>query len=173
MQPYLTRRNLIAAAGALAVFGLVAFVIQAAYSRRAANDAPPSRFVTVKAEKANVRAGPGKRYPVRWIFTQPGVPVEIVAEYDNWRQIRDWEGQEGWIHVAMLSRKRSIIVTGESRTLYRRADDNSPPIAALAPGVIADIEDCTKDWCRVEVRNRRGWLRRGGFWGLDPDEIIE
>jgi SH3-like domain-containing protein len=173
MQPDQTRRNLIAAAVAMVALAIVAFVIYAAYSRRADNDTPPSRFVTVKAEKANVRTGPGKRYPVRWVFTQPGVPVEILAEYDNWRQIRDWEGQEGWIHAAMLSRKRNIIVTGEKRTLYRRADANSPPVVALEPGVIAEIEDCGEEWCRVEVRSRRGWLRRGEFWGIDPGEIIE
>lgn len=173
IQPYLTRRNLVAAAGVSVMLAIAIFIVVSAYSRRAGNDGPPSRFVTVKAEKANVRAGPGKRYPVRWVFTQPGVPVEIMAEYDNWRQIRDWEGQEGWIHVAMLSRKRNIIVTGENRTLYRRADANSPPVAALAPGVIAEIEDCSVEWCRVEVRNRRGWLRRGDFWGTDPGEIIE
>jgi len=173
MQPYLTRRNLTVAAVAAFVLVIVVIVAVAAYSRRADNDRPPSRFVTVKAEKANVRTGPGKRYPVRWVFTQPGVPVEIIAEYDNWRQIRDWDGQEGWIHAAMLSRKRSIIVTGEKRTLYRRPDETSPPVVVLEPGIVAEIEDCDVQWCRVEVQSRRGWLRRGEFWGIDPDEIIE
>lgn len=173
IRPYLTRRNLVAAVSAAFLLIVAAFVIHSAYNRRVDNDRPPSRFVTVKAEKANVRTGPGKRYPVRWVYMQPGIPVEIVAEYDNWRQIRDWEGQEGWIHAAMLSRKRSIIVTGEKRTLYRRADAASPPVVVLEPGVVADIEDCGEEWCRVEVRNRRGWLRRGEFWGIDPGEIIE
>lgn len=85
IQPYLTRRNLVAAAGVSVMLAIAIFIVVSAYSRRAGNDGPPSRFVTVKAEKANVRAGPGKRYPVRWVFTQPGVPVEIMAEYDNWR----------------------------------------------------------------------------------------
>lgn len=162
-----------AAIGAAVVVCALAAAVLVVYARGGDRDRPPSRFVTVKAEKANVRAGPGRRYPVRWVFIQPGVPVEIVAEYDNWRQIRDWEGQEGWIHVAMLSRKRSVIVTGAKRTLYRRADIDSPPVVVLEPGVVAVIEDCGAEWCRVEVRNNRGWLRRGEFWGVDPGEIID
>ena len=173
MQPYLNRRTLVIAAAAAVVLAVAATLFYAARDRQADGDRPPSRFVTVKADKANVRAGPGKRYPVRWVFVQPGIPVEILAEYENWRQIRDWEGQEGWIHAAMLSRKRSVIVTGEKRTLYRRADAASPPVVTLKPGIVAEIEDCNEEWCRVEVRNNRGWLRRGEFWGIEPGEVIE
>jgi SH3-like domain-containing protein len=173
MQPYLNRRTLAIAAAAAVVLAVAATLFYAARSRQADDDKPPSRFVTVKADKANVRAGPGKRYPVRWVFVQPGIPVEILAEYENWRQIRDWEGQEGWMHAAMLSRKRSVIVTGEKRTLYRRADAASPPVVTLEPGIVADIEDCNVEWCRLEIRNNRGWLRRGEFWGIEPGEVIE
>ena len=73
----------------------------------------------------------------------------------------------------MLSRKRNVIVTGENRTLYRRADASSPPVVTLKPGIVAEIEDCNKEWCRVEVRKNRGWLRRGEFWGIEPGEVIE
>jgi SH3-like domain-containing protein len=173
MQPYLNSRILVIAAAVVIVIAVAVTMLYAARGPRADDERPPSRFVTVKAGKANVRAGPGKRYPVRWVFVQSGIPVEIMAEYESWRQIRDWEGQEGWIHAAMLSQKRNIIVTGEKRTLYRRADATSPPVALLEPGIIAEIEDCNEEWCRVEVRNNRGWLRRGEFWGIEPGEVVE
>ena len=131
------------------------------------------RFVSLKADEVNVRVGPGKQYPVKWTYVVSGVPVLIIAEWDNWRKIRDWEGQEGWVHSALLSAKRTVIVTGEKRTLYRRADASSPPVVRLRPGIIADVEDCNDGWCRVEVRNYRGWLKRGDFWGVNPGEIIE
>lgn len=134
---------------------------------------PVPRFVSVKAGEANVRAGPGERYPVNWKYVQAGVPVEVIAEWDTWRKIRDWEGQEGWIHSALLTVKRRVIVTGETRTLYRRADAASPPVVRLEPGMVAEVEDCEPVWCRVEVRNYRGWLRRQDIWGIYPEEIIE
>ncbi len=171
--PYMNRRTHIIIAIAAAVLAAGALLFYAVHTRQADNDRPPSHFVTIKPDKANVRSGPGKRYPVRWVFVQSGIPVEILAEYENWRQIRDWEGQEGWIHAAMLSRKRSIVVTGEKRTLYRRADAASPPVVTLEPGIVANIETCDGEWCRVEVRNNIGWLRGGEFWGIEPGEIIE
>lgn len=131
------------------------------------------RFASIKASEANVRTGPGERYPVRWTYVQAGLPVEIIAEWEPWRKIRDWDGQEGWVHRALLTAKRRVIVNGETRTLYRRADRSSPPVVLLQPGIVADIEDCDPEWCRVEVRNYRGWLRRDEVWGLYPDEIIE
>jgi len=131
------------------------------------------RFVSLKADEVNVRVGPGKQYPLKWTYVVSGVPVLIIAEWDNWRKIRDWEGQEGWVHAALLSAKRTVIVTGEKRTLYRRADVSSPPVVRLRPGIIAEVEDCIEGWCRVEVRNYRGWLKRGDFWGVSPGEIIK
>ncbi len=138
-----------------------------------AGERPVPRFVSLKADEVNVRVGPGKRYPLKWTYVVSGVPVEIIAEWDNWRKIRDWEGQEGWVHSAMLSAKRTVIVTGEKRTLFRRADATSPPVVRLRPGIIATVEDCIDGWCRIEVRNYRGWLKRGGFWGVGPEEIID
>jgi len=138
-----------------------------------AGERPVPRFVSLKADEVNVRVGPGRQYPLKWTYVVSGVPVEIIAEWDNWRKIRDWEGQEGWVHSAMLSSKRTVIVTGEKRTLYRRADAASPPVVRLRPGIIADIEDCIDGWCRIEVRNYRGWLKRSDFWGVYPGEQID
>jgi SH3-like domain-containing protein len=152
---------------------LSGLVVLFAISGAAAQEAVEPYFVSLKADKVNVRVGPGKRYRLKWTYVQAGVPVEIIAKWDHWRMIRDWEGQEGWIHSAMLTGKRTVIVTGEPRMLLRRADDKSPPVVRLQPGMVAEIEDCPEGWCRVEVRNFRGWLKRGQFWGVYPDEIIE
>lgn len=138
----------------------------------AAEQAVP-RFVSIKADEVNVRVGPGKRYPLKWTYVVSGIPVQVIAEWENWRKIRDWEGQEGWVHSAMLSSKRTVIVTGEKRIMYRRADKSSPPVARLLPGIVAEIEDCIEGWCRIEVRNYRGWLQRDGFWGVDANELID
>lgn len=153
--------------------GLSLIAASVACSPAGAGERPVPRFVSLKADEVNVRVGPGRQYPVKWTFVVSGVPVQIIAEWDNWRKIRDWEGQEGWVHSAMLSSKRTVIITGEKRTLYRRADATSPPVVRLRPGIIGDIEDCIDGWCRIEVRNYRGWLKRGDFWGVDPGETID
>ena len=131
------------------------------------------RYVSLRANEVNVRAGPGVRYPVKWVFVRKRLPVAITAEFESWRKIRDSEGAEGWVHRAMLSAKRSIVVIGETRTLRRRASDTSPAVAQLAAGMVAQIDSCNGNWCEVSVGTYSGWLKQTGLWGLRTKEIIE
>jgi hypothetical protein len=68
---------------------------------------PLPRFVTLKADKVNVRRGPSSEHPVAFVFQRKGLPVEITAEFENWRKIRDSDGAEGWILQSMLSGRRN------------------------------------------------------------------
>lgn len=131
------------------------------------------RFVSLRSGEVNVRAGPGPRYPIKWVFLQKDMPVEVVAEYDTWRKVRDWEGSEGWIHRAMLSSRRSVIATGETRTIRREPSEGSPAVARLAPGMVAVVESCSAGWCRVSASGYDGWLPREGLWGLYAGEIVQ
>ena len=76
---------------------------------------PLPRFVSLAADRVNVRFGPGKQYPINWVFARKGLPVEIIEEFDTWRKIRDYDGEEGWIHSSLLSSRRTIMVTGDVR----------------------------------------------------------
>jgi SH3-like domain-containing protein len=90
---------------------------------------PIPRFVTLKSGRVNLRVGPGRNYPVEWMYLKSGLPVEIIQEYDNWRRIRDSEGTEGWINQSLLSGKRSGIAAPwfkgkeASITLTREPDE--------------------------------------------------
>ena len=97
----------------------------------------------------------------------------ITAEFESWRKIRDSQKAEGWVHRAMLSAARTVIVQADTMTLRRRASEKSPAVAQLAPGMVARIERCDAQWCRVSVRAYSGWLRRDGLWGLAPNETME
>jgi SH3-like domain-containing protein len=132
-----------------------------------------TRFASLRAEEVNVRAGPGVRYQVKWVFMRKLLPVMITAEFESWRKIKDSEGAEGWVHRAMLASKRSVLVTGETATLRRSASDTAPAVARLAPGMVAELEHCDAQWCNVTVQSYSGWLRRSGLWGLKNGEIID
>lgn len=130
-------------------------------------------MVSLRAEEVNVRSGPGIRYPVQWVFQRKYMPVEVIAEYDTWRKIRDWEGAEGWVHRAMLSSQRSIIVIGDQATMRRQDKDKSPAVARLAQGMVAKVEECQRAWCYVNILGYSGWIYRQGVWGLYPEETLE
>ena len=131
-----------------------------------------TRFASLRADDVNVRAGPGVRYPVKWKFVQRNMPVQIIAEYDTWRKIRDWEGAEGWVHRAMLSSRRSLIMMGQGQTMRKEATEDSAAVARLAAGYVVMVSRCDRDWCEVEAGGYEGWIRRENVWGIFPGEKL-
>jgi SH3-like domain-containing protein len=135
---------------------------------------PLPRFASLDSSEVNLRAGPGKDYPILWVYQRRGLPVEIIQEFDTWRRIRDRDGTVGWVQQNLLSGKRGALVIDEARTLRTDPTGGAKPVAILQPGVVAQIAECgTDNWCRIEVKGYKGWLRRDDFWGTYPDEVFE
>jgi SH3-like domain-containing protein len=149
---------------------IAALALGATAAALAQDDA--TRFVSLRSNEINVRAGPGTRYPIAWVFVRQGLPVEIVGEFDNWRKIRDMGGAEGWIHQNLLSRYRTAIVIGGSRTFLRNPKVGAVPVAVAEAGVIAQVLQCRNAWCRLQAGGHTGWLPRIYVWGVYPDEEI-
>jgi SH3-like domain-containing protein len=133
---------------------------------------PLPRFVSLDSDKVNVRFGPGTQYPINWVYTQRGIPLEITAEFDTWRKIRDYEGAEGWVLSSLLSSRRTILIQDLTRDLKRTPDEGARVVLRAEPGVVGRLFECADVWCRVEIEGRRGWLRRGEFWGLSEGETV-
>lgn len=134
------------------------------------------RFVSLKAEKVNVRRGPSSDHPVAWVFNRKGMPVEIVAEFENWRRIRDSEGEEGWILQNMLTGKRTAMVApwrqGQTMPLYGQADTRAALVAKVASGVVAEVESCSGEWCEISANGYDGWIEQSMLWGVYPGEAV-
>ena len=140
--------------------------------RQGVSGLPLPRFVSLRAPKVNLRTGPGVRYPIDWVYSRAGLPLEVIDEYETWRQVRDWEGSVGWVHQSMLSGERKVMVRDKQRLMRREPDPASIGIALLEPDVIADLQRCDGAWCEIEVNELSGWLRRIDLYGLYPDEAI-
>jgi SH3-like domain-containing protein len=137
-----------------------------------ADKASLPRFVSLKSNEINERVGPGADYPVAWVYVRAGLPVEITAEFDNWRKIRDQEGTEGWVHQSMLSAKRHGIICGAETTLHTSPDEQSQPLVRLAPNVMVEIVKCRGNWCQIRVNTFKGWIQRQFLWGVYPHEEL-
>ena len=138
---------------------------------------PIPRYVSLKSDHVNVRAGPTKDNDVAWVYTRAGLPVEITAEFENWRRVRDSEGAEGWVYHSMLSGRRTAVVTMKSRDelapLYDRADPGSAVAARLQAGVVTQVKKCWSGWCRVTGNGFDGWIEQQRLWGVYADEKVE
>lgn len=126
---------------------------------------PLPRFVSLKGNDANMRNGPGKRYPVKWNYQRKGLPVKIINEYQHWRQIEDHEGIQGWMHKSMLSGRRTAMVMANDIALQSKPNETSEPKAKLMQNVIVEIEACRRDWCEISIAQKEGWLPISILWG--------
>lgn len=157
-----------------------------------ANDAPPSdagpdglkalRYVSLKADRVYLRKGPGTQYPVAWEFQRAGLPVEVVREFDVWRQVRDAGGTVGWVHSSLLSgRRTALVLPWEVKeggpqpplaTLRYDGRENAAPVAQVEAGALVSIIGCEKGWCRVSIGSHRGYIEQTKLWGTYPNERI-
>ena len=138
---------------------------------------PMPRFVSLKPDRVNVRGGPTRDHDVTFVYTRAGLPVEITAESDNWRRIRDWEGSEGWVYHSLLSGRRTAVVTPKDKKelvpLYDQGDSSAAVIARLQAGVLGLVKRCTGSWCRIAGPGFDGWVVQEQLWGVYPNEKVE
>jgi SH3-like domain-containing protein len=147
---------------------------------------PMPRYVSLKTDRVNLREGPSKDHRTLWVFQRAGLPVEIVAEFENWRRIRDAEGTEGWVLHSLLSSRRTALVmpwvkgdAGEKPVpLLERSGEGNGVVAQLQPGVIANVKTCTSGWCRIMIapgrgRDFDGFMKQDKLWGVYPNESVQ
>ena len=140
---------------------------------------PLPRFVSLKSGRVNSRIGPGVNYSVDWLYLKPGLPVEIIQEYDNWRRVRDADGSEGWINQSLLSGRRTAIAAPWQKgkaaqiNLLAEPDTAARTLAIIEPGAIGTIRNCTGDWCEMTFEGHTGWISQSLVWGAYPGELVK
>jgi SH3-like domain-containing protein len=127
---------------------------------------PIPRYVSLKASEGNVRRGPSLSHRIDWVFKRRDMPLEVTDEYGNWRRVRDRDGQGGWIHFSLLSGVRTVIVEEDMAGLHMKPDAAAPVTARAEAGVIAELDECAADWCRIDADGYRGWVQRSALWGV-------
>jgi SH3-like domain-containing protein len=143
-------------------------------SPKSVSGLPVPRFVSLKSDRVNLRKGPGEDYPVDWVYQRRGLPVEIIAEFDNWRRIQDSEGTRGWVHKQLLDGERTALIQGTQLVTLHASPTNDAPAAAYAqPGLVAHISSCQGEWCKLVSRGYEGWVKRESIWGVYPDETVD
>ena len=135
---------------------------------------PVPRYVSLKSGEVYLREGPSAGHKVEWVYVRRGLPVEVIAEYDVWRRIRDADGITGWVHKGMLDGRRSVLVTGEGNVALREGPSADAAIIAYAePGVVARLKTCGSAFCEVETKAIDAYVARDHVWGVYADETVE
>jgi SH3-like domain-containing protein len=145
-------------------------------AERGPSGLPVPRFVSLKTDVVNVRRGPSNEHEVAWVFRRKGLPVEVIAEFEHWRRIRDSEGEEGWVYQSLLAGERTAIVEPWKKdtvvNLLSKPDQAAAPVARLKSGVIGDVHRCGGQWCEITVDGYEGWVSQTALFGVYPGEQL-
>ena len=160
----------LAAVRAVALSAVLAALVATAWAAAppAAEAQEGTRFVSLKAERANLRVGPGRRYPIDWVYTRPGLPLLVIAQFDQWRWVLDHEGTKGWMHKSLLSTHRTVVIMDGVQAIRERPLTGSPAVLRAEAGVVADLLDCEDGWCRIGLAGEEGWVPESALWGVKP-----
>ncbi len=134
------------------------------------------RFASLRSNHINARSGPGSRYPIEWVYMQKMAPVQIIAEFELWRKIKDWQGSESWVHKSMLSGKRSVkVVTPGENNIYDKPNYQSEIIAKVEDEVVGEVIKCPsgKSFCLIKFETIEGWMPKNNLFGVFSDEVID
>ena len=134
---------------------------------------PIPRYVSLKVKEANARRGPSLSHKIDWIYKRQNMPLEIYAEYENWRRVRDFEGLGGWVHYTLLSGTRYVLVKNELLEMRLLPSIDAQVIAKVPQHNIATLDKCNKDWCRIIDDGYKGWVPKNGIWGVYENELKE
>lgn len=127
-------------------------------------------WASISAGQAKMRTGPGRQFPASWLYQRANLPVKVLETYPNWRRIEDPDGTIGWMQANLLSEDRTALVIGEVRPLREAPDASARIIWRAEPGVVGKLSECSRGWCKLDVRGRMGFVETSHIWGVDaPD----
>ncbi len=156
----------------VSIAGSIAGAARAA-ERGPVTNLPLPRFVSLKAAESNVRRGPSLAHRIDWVYRMRDVPLQITAEYGNWRRVRDVDGLGGWVHYALLSGARTVLFTSGDVPLLAGPVPDAPARAVAQRGVVARLDECARDFCLVRAGGYRGWVPKTALWGVDAAELLK
>ncbi len=133
------------------------------------------QFISLKGSKAHLRTGPGRNFPIEWVYQARGLPLKVVAQYDKWYKVEDIEGSSGWMHHSLFSSNRTVQIRAQnSVSLQSEPTYASQPIAWIDTNVVGIVIECPKAsaWCEADFNKYRGYIERKVIWGVLDNEII-
>ena len=155
-----------------AIIASVAVVALAVPSSAVAQQRKPPYYAAISAGKARMRTGPGRNYPISWVYKRAHLPIKVVDIYQDWRRIEDPDGTQGWMQVGLLTAERTGMITGSVTPMRASASQDGAVNWRAQPGVIGKISDCKRGWCWFDVDGKSGYVEETHLWGVDPGEEL-
>lgn len=121
--------------------------------------------LSVTADKANIRSGPGTEgFAVLWEVERYH-PVEVLRKQDGWVFFRDFEGDQGWIHGDLLGKEETVITRTDMVNIRSGPGTQNAIVFKAERGVPFRVRQREGDWISIESRDGdKGWIHKNLVW---------
>jgi|GEM_PF-2319476 len=72
-------------------------------------------FMVFKSMETNIRTGPGKEYPIKFVSRCKGYPMRVTAHFGNWSMLTDVNGIKGWVNENLMAKGTNAIIKSNSK----------------------------------------------------------
>jgi SH3-like domain-containing protein len=160
----------VAGLAALALAGLspgAPFAAEKDKERPTPSGLPVPRYVSLKFDQVNARSAPGDDSRLLWVYRAKGLPVQVVAETNEWRRICDPERGLAWVHRRTTDGRRMVMrLQPTPLALLASPRPDGRVKAYLASRALAELDRCNKDgWCKLKAGRMDGWVPAAQVWG--------
>ena len=151
---------------------LCALPAQGQERRSTPSGLPVPRWVSLKFDKVNARAGPGDDHRLLWVYRVKHLPVQVVQETTDWRRVCDPDGGLAWVHKRTTDGRRMVMNLKDSAVRITKDPRDNARVEGLWVGrSLGALDRCKGGWCRIKVEEARGWVRQSAAWGLSPEPV--
>jgi len=120
--------------------------------------------LTVAADVANIRSGPGTKYDILWKVGKYH-PLNIIEKSGPWYHFRDFEGDEGWVHKSLI-RKIPATITNKDKCNVRSGPGTGFDVLfAVEKGIPFKVLKRKGNWIHIEhADGDKGWVHKSLVW---------
>ena len=130
-----------------------------------------SEVRSLRNTKVNVRLGPSKNYPIKFVYEKKYLPVVIIDEHYNWRKVKDYDNDTGWVHISQLSKIKTTVTTKDNKVVYSSPSIYSKPKVKLEIYQVLTIKKCNLKWCEIKNAKINGWIKKEYLWAINEHKI--
>lgn len=122
-------------------------------------------MVSVDRPKVNLRAGPGTQHAAEWTLAQ-GYPLQVLDRRNGWLQVRDFEGDSGWVLARLTGREPHVVVKVSSANIRSAPGTSARRLGQARYGEVLRTLDRRPGWLQVrQADGLTGWVARRLLWG--------
>jgi SH3-like domain-containing protein len=120
--------------------------------------------ISVSANEANIRSGAGNNFDVLW-KSEKYFPLNVVKKVGDWYQVKDFQGDEGWVHQSLVGNTPSVITTKDKNSLRSEPKPDAKILFSVGPGIPFKVLKRNNKWILVEhADGDKGWIHESTVW---------